>query len=70
MKSGDYHGFSSLVENYADAGSISYTLQSKSGQFQDMLIIPGAGGHYEFIKYDSGVIYHRLFRPLKEVKHE
>jgi len=67
MKSGDFHGFPRMVENNAASGSLSTVIQPSTGLAKEMLTIPGSyrgiDGAFEFIKHESGVIYHRLFRP-------
>ena len=67
MKTGDFHGFPRIVENNASAGSISTVIQPSTGLPKEMLTISGSlrgtDGVFEFIKHESGVIYHRLFRP-------
>jgi RHS repeat-associated protein len=67
MKSGDFHGFPRLVENNAALGSVSTVVQPSTGLAKEMLTIPGSYGGvqgvFEFIKHESGVIYHRLFKP-------
>lgn len=56
-----------MVENNAASGSLSTVIQPSTGLAKEMLTIPGSyrgiDGAFEFIKHESGVIYHRLFRP-------
>ena len=67
MKSGDFHGFPQAVEALAGSGAVSLVVQPSTGAVKQMLQIPGSyggrDGVFEFIKHESGVIYHRLFRP-------
>jgi len=67
MKTGDFHAFPKSVEGFASSGRASLTVQKSTGIVKEMLRIPGnyrgKEGNFEFIKHESGVIYHRLFRP-------
>jgi hypothetical protein len=66
MAKDDFHAFPELVTNYASRGTVSTTIQPSTGIAKDMLTIEGSfrgvEGAFEFIKHESGVIYHRLFR--------
>ncbi|GKS77989.1 hypothetical protein AVME950_23855 [Acidovorax sp. SUPP950] len=67
IKSGDFHGFTRSVEAFAQYGKVSVVTQPSTGLSKEMLNITGSyrgvQGTFEFIKHESGVIYHRLFRP-------
>ncbi|MCJ9753645.1 hypothetical protein MOV61_23270 [Neorhizobium sp. BETTINA12A] len=60
-----YHGFPSLIEKNASAGTVR-SITGRDGTTRDMLEVRGAingkPGTYEFIKEPDGMINHRFFR--------